>query len=79
VALEGPLLAVRNDRAASGAESKLTDRLLLVEEAAERLAVTVDWLYRHAKTLPFTVRNGRRQIRFSERGIDRYIRERQGS
>jgi excisionase family DNA binding protein len=54
------------------------DRLLTPAEAAKRLATTVDWLYRHARKLPFTVRSGR-HVRFSSKGIERYIRERQGS
>ena len=48
------------------------DRLLTVTEAAERLACSPDWLYRHR--LPFAVRNGR-QLRFSATGLDRYIRQ----
>jgi hypothetical protein len=54
------------------------DALLDVKEAAKRMASTKDWLYRHSRRLPFTVRNGR-QLRFSAAGIARYIRERQGS
>ncbi len=53
------------------------DRLLGVEEAAVKLGVTPDWLYRHHKNLPFTVRHGR-PVRFSELGIEQYIRERRG-
>ena len=53
------------------------DRLLDVKEAAARLSVTVDWLYRHAGALPFTVRTGRK-LRFSSAGIVRFISERQG-
>ena len=55
------------------------ERLLNVREAAERLAVPPDWLYRNAKKLPFTVRLGPGLLRFSSNGIDRYIRQRQGS
>lgn len=51
--------------------------LLDVEAAAQRLAVSSDWLYRRAAKLPFTVRLGR-TLRFSARGIDQYIRQRQG-
>jgi hypothetical protein len=40
------------------------DRLLNVAEAAVKLGVTPDWLYRHHKSLPFTVRHGR-LLRFS--------------
>ena len=52
-----------------------TDRLLTVGEAAQRLACSKDWLYRHR--LPFAVRNGR-QLRFSADGLERYIRQRAG-
>src|SRR5215470_16577978 len=41
------------------------DRLLTVEQAAERLRVSSDWLYRHADQLPFTIRVGTRHLRFS--------------
>ena len=51
------------------------DRLLTVAEAARKLACTKDYLYRNSRRLPFVVRNGR-QLRFSERGIERYIRQR---
>ncbi len=54
------------------------DRLLTVEEAAHRLGVSKDFLYRKARVLPFTVRLGPRQLRFSLRGIERHIRQRQG-
>jgi predicted DNA-binding transcriptional regulator AlpA len=53
------------------------DRLLDVAAAAQRLAVSRDWLYHHAHQLPFTVRQGR-LLRFSTAGIARYIRSRQG-
>ena len=53
------------------------DRLLTVEEAAEKLGVAPDWLYRRAARLPFTVRLGR-SVRFSEAGIARFIRQRSG-
>jgi len=53
------------------------DRLLGVKEAAAKLGTTEDWLYRHDK-LPFVVRLGKKQVRYSEAGIDRYIRSRAG-
>ena len=58
-------------------EQEEPDSLLKVQDAATRLETTDDWLYRNSKKLPFTIRNGR-QLRFSSKGIDRYIRERQG-
>ncbi len=53
------------------------DHLLSVEDAARMLAVSPDWLYRRAKTLPFTVRLGGR-LRFSAQGLARYLCQRQG-
>src|ERR1700730_14461637 len=54
------------------------DRLLTAAEAAKKLGATEDWLYRHANTLPFAVRVGKKHLRFSEAGMDRYIRQRTG-
>ncbi len=54
------------------------DRLLTVEQAAERLSTSPDWLRRHGKELPFYVQLSEGQIRFSSRGIDRYIALRAG-
>jgi excisionase family DNA binding protein len=53
------------------------DTLLTVDQAAERLGVSTDWLFRRSRTLPFVVRLGR-HLRFSNRGIDRYLRTRTG-
>ena len=64
--------ADRTDRVDSG------DTLLPVGAAAKKLGMTEDYLYRHAGQMPFTVRLGRRQLRFSSQGIDRYIKQRQG-
>jgi predicted DNA-binding transcriptional regulator AlpA len=51
------------------------DRLLTVDEAATMLAVTNDWLYRHAEEFSFTVRPGPGQVRFSNLGIQDYLRK----
>ena len=53
------------------------DELLTVELAAERLGVSVDYLYRNHSRFPFTRRMGR-TLRFSSLGIDDYIK-RQGA
>lgn len=49
------------------------DHLLKVGEAAPRLGMTEEYLYDHADDYPFTVRRGR-QVRFSEHGIERWIK-----
>lgn len=51
------------------------DRLLTVEEAARTLAVTTDWLYRHADDFTFTIRPGPGQVRFSNLGIQDYLQK----
>jgi predicted DNA-binding transcriptional regulator AlpA len=53
------------------------DRLLNVKEAAQKLGRSADWLYRHGSEVPFVVRDGR-LLRFSEQGIEEYIRRRMG-
>ena len=53
------------------------DRLLNAKEASAKLGLSEDHLYRHSNQFPFTVRMGRK-LRFSEAGIERYIRQRMG-
>ena len=48
------------------------DRLLTPKEAADTLRVTLPWIYRHAKRLPFTRRLSRKALRFSEAGLRRW-------
>ena len=49
-----------------------TDELLNVDEAARRLGVSQDYLYRHHRTFAFERRVGRRLL-FSASGIEKYI------
>ena len=49
------------------------DRLLTIKEAAYVLGDTVDNLYRTWQELPFARRYGKKRIRFSMHGIQRYI------
>ena len=83
--LEPPLLITLNaddlrqivcDAVKSAARAAPDDRLLEAEAAAKILAVTEDWLYRHAKQLPFTRKLDRKVLRFSFQGIQRYIESR---
>lgn len=53
------------------------DQLVSIAEAARRLNVSEDYLYRHWKELPFTRRMGRRLL-FSSSGIDKHIRQNDG-
>ena len=60
-----------------GAEPNGTepDQLLTIDKAAELLSVAKRWLYDNHHRLPFTRRIGR-QLRFSMRGLQRYMRRR---
>jgi len=52
------------------------DATVDVDEAARLLGMSPTWVYRHAETLPFTRRVGRRALRFSVAGIRRYLASR---
>jgi excisionase family DNA binding protein len=55
------------------------DRLLTIEEAADVLKVSKDWIYRNQrwKTLPFTIVLSPRKIRFSLKGLLHWLEEQQ--
>jgi excisionase family DNA binding protein len=71
-------VAARLVSTARDAAGDAQEALLTIEQAADRLGVSRDWLYRRTKRLPFVVRVGR-HVRFSANGIDRYIRNRMGA
>lgn len=48
------------------------DWLLDVKAVKERTGMSTDWLYHHAKSLPFTRRIGRKVL-FSEAGLTRWL------
>ena len=62
--------AVARKLAARNGPPQAEDRLLSAEEAVAMLSVSVDWLYRHAKKLPFTRKLGPKMVRFSTQGIN---------
>jgi excisionase family DNA binding protein len=59
-------------RAANNGAAK-GDRLLEPEEAAKLLSVSPDYLYHHARRLPFTRKLGPRLLRFSEQGLLKWM------
>ena len=73
--LAARLLAERYERQTDTTSE--AGKLLTVKEAASRTGMSEDWLYRRARSLPFTVRVGR-SLRFSEAGLDRWVRSRSG-
>jgi len=60
-------------KALNGNSHQDGDHLLDAEEAAKTLAVSPDWLYRHASKLPFTRKLAPKMLRFSYQGIQKYL------
>lgn len=65
-----------NGDGAHGHHVPKDDKMLNVEEAADILGVTTDWLYNNADDLPFAKRLGRRTRRFSRNGLYRWLETR---
>lgn len=62
---------------ASGTEPSFEAKALLtVEEAAQRLGVPPSWLYRHAKSLPFSRKLGHRTLRFDAAALEKWAANR---
>jgi predicted DNA-binding transcriptional regulator AlpA len=64
---------VREEISALKTEINGQDRLLDAEEAAGLLCVSEDWLYRHAKRLPFARKLAPKMLRFSYVGIVKWL------
>lgn len=65
--------AVRAELKAFGAHAHIEDRLLDAEAAAKLLSVSIEWLYHNSHDLPFTRKLGRKMLRFSYLGIQKYL------
>ena len=50
------------------------DRLLSIDEVAERLSVSKDWIYRNGKQLGFTKKLGPKMVRYSEAGLQKWLK-----
>lgn len=61
---------------ASPPQKNGSDRLLSAKEAAVRVGVDARWMYRKASTLPFTRRLSAGTLRFSEKGLERWMKTR---
>jgi predicted DNA-binding transcriptional regulator AlpA len=53
--------------------TEIDDRLLTVQECAERLRKSTKWVYRRTKTLPFARCLGPRSWVFSQRGLEKWL------
>jgi excisionase family DNA binding protein len=50
------------------------DRLLTIDQVAQRLSVSRDWVYRNGKRLSFTRKLGPKMVRFSESGLQKWLK-----
>ena len=66
-------------KASNGNSHHDGDHLLDAEEAAKTLAVSPDWLYRHANKLPFTRKLAPKMLRFSYLGLQKWLASRKTS
>ena len=54
-------------------EPAQADQLLTASEAAKRLGVSKRYIYAHRDEYPFARRLGPKTLRFSERGLERWL------
>jgi predicted DNA-binding transcriptional regulator AlpA len=64
---------IREELTAKKMQRAEEEKLLAAEDAATILGQNVRWLYRHAAKLPFTRRINRKNVRFSEAGLHRWL------
>jgi predicted DNA-binding transcriptional regulator AlpA len=57
----------------SGQPMQKPDRMLTAKEAAPRLGMSTAWLYRNADSLPFTKRYPTGAVKFSARGLEKWL------
>ncbi len=67
-------LAARLPEPVPTAAPSAGDKLLTVEEAAAKLGVTNEWLYRRGKRLGLAVKLGDGTLQFSSSALDAYIK-----
>jgi excisionase family DNA binding protein len=52
------------------------DRLLTIDQVAQQLSVSKDWVYRNGKKLTFSQKKlGPKMVRFSETGLQKWLKE----
>lgn len=65
------LLAVLGEGTAP--EGPPPDRLLTVKQVADRLGTSAKYVYAHAQAYPFKRPLGKKALRFSEQGLERWL------
>jgi predicted DNA-binding transcriptional regulator AlpA len=73
LAAQQSALAARLMGVPAATPTPAADRMLTVEEVAERLRCSTKSIYRRAKDFPFARRNGARAWIFSEQGLTKWL------
>jgi hypothetical protein len=73
VALLARLVAASTTEPAPPEKRPEPESFITAEEAAQRFAVPMRWLYRHARQIPGAHRLSRKCLRFSESGLRRFM------
>ena len=58
----------------SALTERTNDELLDAKEASRRMGYSTRWLYKNADSLPFTIRQKSGRLRFSRRGLEKYLK-----
>jgi predicted DNA-binding transcriptional regulator AlpA len=69
------ILAQMDGSPAPMEDTMTNDRMLTVEQVAERLSLTPGNVYRKSRAWPFRVKLSSRVLRFSERGLEAWLKE----
>jgi predicted DNA-binding transcriptional regulator AlpA len=67
---------IRQEVQAIGRNSVEEDEWIDIEKAAKLMSVSPEWLYHNRKNLPFASKIGRRLLRFSRNGLQRWMQSR---
>ena len=72
-AWQSQLAARLLEHSANRQEPQPEDRILIIEQAAERIHETPDWLKRNARRLPFVKHISRKRWLVSETALNRWV------
>jgi predicted DNA-binding transcriptional regulator AlpA len=67
---------IRQEIHATGRNDLKADEWVDIETAAKLMAVSVEWIYHNARSLPFASKIGRRLLRFSRNGLQKWMESR---
>jgi predicted DNA-binding transcriptional regulator AlpA len=64
---------IRQEVQAAGLNGVQADEWVDIKTAAKLMSVSAEWIYHNRKTLPFASKVGRRLLRFSRNGLQKWM------